>query len=96
MKVKMKNMSVDIEIENRVWHFRKKLGLSQQKLGEKAGISRQSILAIEKKRFMPSIKTAILLAEALHCTLDELFWIKRSGKDSGGERTMPVLPEIHE
>ena len=92
----MRNIRVDIELENRVRHYRKIRGLSQQELGEKAGISRQSILAIEKKRFMPAIKTAILLAEALHCSLDELFWIKPAVKERGGDRTIPVIPEIHE
>jgi putative transcriptional regulator len=76
----VKNLKVNIEIENNVRHFRKTRGMSQQELGEKAGISRQSILAIEKKRFMPTIKTAILLAEAMHCSVDELFWIKPVGK----------------
>ncbi len=92
----MINKSVEIEIENRVRHFRRRRGLSQQKLGEKAGISRQSILAIEKKRFLPTIKTAILLAEALQCSLDELFWIKHAGKGSETALTLPVIPQNHE
>ncbi len=92
----MKDKNVEIEIENRVRQFRKNRGLSQQKLGEKAGISRQSIHAIEKKRFLPTIKTAILLAEALQCSIAELFWIKQAGTGRDIVLTMPVIPEIHE
>jgi len=84
---------VDIEIENHVRHFRKIRALSQQKLGERAGISRQSILAIEKKRFLPTIKTAILLAGALQCSLEELFWIKPAGN---GTVTIQNIQEIQE
>jgi putative transcriptional regulator len=40
------------------------------------GLTRQSIIAIEKGRFTPSIHTALMLAAALNTTVDDLFWIE--------------------
>jgi DNA-binding XRE family transcriptional regulator len=38
-------------------------------------LTRQSIIAIEKGRFTPSIHTALMLAIALGVAVDELFWL---------------------
>ena len=50
------------------------LDLSQQELADKIGISRQTINAIEKGDYNPTIKLCIELCKALSKTLDELFW----------------------
>ena len=50
------------------------LDLSQQELADKIGISRQTINAIEKGDYNPTIKLCIELCKALNKTLDELFW----------------------
>ncbi len=48
--------------------------LSQQQLAEKVGVSRQTINAIEKGDYNPTIKLCITICRALGRTLDELFW----------------------
>ena len=48
--------------------------LSQQQLAEKVGVSRQTINAIEKGDYNPTIKLCIAICRALGRTLDELFW----------------------
>lgn len=48
--------------------------LSQQALAEIVGVSRQTINAIEKGDYNPSIKLCIAICKALNKTLDELFW----------------------
>jgi DNA-binding XRE family transcriptional regulator len=53
-------------------------GLTQEALGQCAGLTRQSIIAIEKGRFTPSIRTALTLAMALGVGVDELFWLSHS------------------
>ena len=73
-----------ISIDNRVRETRKRLKLSQQELAIKTGLSRQAIIAIEKKRIVPSIRTGLLIAEALQCSLAELFWIKPPVKEVEG------------
>lgn len=50
------------------------LGLSQQELADKAGVSRQTIHAIEKGDYNPTIRLCITICRILNKTLDELFW----------------------
>jgi len=47
--------------------------LSQQQLADMVGISRQTIVSIEKGDYAPSVKLALLLAEKLETTVEELF-----------------------
>ena len=48
--------------------------LSQQELAEAVGVSRQTINAIEKGDYNPTIKLCIAICKVLEKTLDELFW----------------------
>ena len=50
------------------------LDLSQQQLAEKVGVSRQTISAIEKGDYNPTVNLCIAICKALGKTLDELFW----------------------
>lgn len=50
------------------------LDMSQQQLAEKVGVSRQTINAIEKGDYNPTIKLCIAICQVLGKTLDELFW----------------------
>lgn len=47
--------------------------LSQQQLADMVKVSRQTIVAIEKGNYSPSVKLALLLAERLETTVEELF-----------------------
>lgn len=60
-------------IENRVKEFRAELGLTQQELAEAAGVSRQSIISIERGRYIPSLPLALRMAEVFGCAMDDLF-----------------------
>ena len=48
--------------------------LSQQQLAELIGVSRQTISAIEKGDYNPTINLCIAICKVLDKTLDELFW----------------------
>lgn len=50
------------------------LGLSQEDLAKKIGVSRQTIILIEKEKYNPSLKLCIAICKTLNTTLDELFW----------------------
>ncbi len=50
------------------------LDLSQQELADKVGGSRQTINAIEKGDYNPTIRLCIAICKVLNKTLDELFW----------------------
>lgn len=48
--------------------------LSQQALADLVGVSRQTINAIEKGDYNPTIKLCISICKVLNKALDELFW----------------------
>ena len=50
------------------------MDLAQEALAEKVGVSRQTINAIEKGDYNPTIKLCISICKVLNKTLDELFW----------------------
>jgi putative transcriptional regulator len=62
-------------VGNQVQHQRKARQLTQEALGQQVGLTRQSINAIERGRFVPSVQTALLLARALDMRVDDLFWL---------------------
>ena len=50
------------------------MDLSQDQLASICGVSRQTISAIEKGDYNPTINLCIAICKALNKTLDELFW----------------------
>ena len=56
------------------------LEISQTKLAEKVGVTRQTIGLIEAGDFNPSLKLCIAICKALDTTLNDLFW-----EDNGNE-----------
>ena len=50
------------------------LDMSQQQLADAVGVSRQTINAIEKGYYNPTIKLCIAICKVLGRTLDDLFW----------------------
>ena len=48
--------------------------LSQQQLADLCHVSRQTIVAIEKGDYNPTISLCIAICKALDKTLDDLFW----------------------
>ena len=53
---------------------RAKAGLSQQELADRLGVSRQTINAIEKGDYNPTIKLCVGICRVLGLTLNDLFW----------------------
>ena len=53
---------------------RTRAGLSQQELADKLKVSRQTINAIEKGDYNPTIRLCIGICRVLGLTLNDLFW----------------------
>ena len=53
---------------------RTRAALSQQELADKLGVSRQTINAIEKGDYNPTIKLCVGICRVLGLTLNDLFW----------------------
>jgi len=62
-----------ITIINGVRERRLERGLTQEQLAALAGVSRQSIIAIERGRYVPSLPLALRLAAIFGCATDDLF-----------------------
>ncbi|GLI83885.1 transcriptional regulator [Rossellomorea marisflavi] len=60
-------------MKNKLVEYRKSQGLSQEKLALKLGVSRQTIISIEKGKYDPSLQLAFQLAEVFHVSIEELF-----------------------
>ena len=59
---------------HRVKEFRLKQGWSQQELGLRLGVSRQTIISIESYRYNPSLELGMRLYIELDIPMDTLFY----------------------
>lgn len=60
-------------MKNIIRERRKELGLSQEELAKKCGVTRQTVNAIENNKYNPTLALAFDLARELRITVDELF-----------------------
>ena len=60
-------------MKNKVKDLRKKRGWTQGELGEKLGISRQSVHSIETGKYDPSLPLAFRIAEVFGTTIEKIF-----------------------
>ncbi len=63
-------------ITNLVKEFRIKIGLTQEELASAVKVSRQTIIAIEKGNYTPSLLLAMALAKQFNISVEQLFAIK--------------------
>ena len=64
---------------NAVHAVRREKSITQQQLAERSGLARQSIISIEKGRFLPTIENALRIAAALDMPVEDLFWLNKDG-----------------
>ena len=60
-------------MENSLPAERARLGWSQQRLADELGVSRQTVISLEKGRYDPSLPLAFRLAAGFGRTIEELF-----------------------
>lgn len=63
----------DRQIRNRIVVLRAERGLSQKEVAEQLGVSRQTIISLEKNRYNPSLKLAFDIALFFKVDLHEVF-----------------------
>ena len=56
--------------------------MTQQELADRVGVTRQTILSIEKGKYTPSVALALALAEILDVGVETLFQLNK-GEDDG-------------
>ncbi len=68
------------QLANRMAVLRAERKMTQKGLAEKAGVSRQTIISIENKKYTPSLTLAFEIANALDAEITEVFqYIKMNG-----------------
>jgi putative transcriptional regulator len=67
-----------MSLHNQLKEIRLQRELTQEYLAGAVGVTRQTIIAIEKEKFVPSVKLALQLAQALNTPFDQLFWLDES------------------
>ena len=62
-------------LNNHIQKYRQEKNLTQEALAELAGVSRQTIISIEKGNYVPSLELAFSLAEIFKTTVEKLFYV---------------------
>jgi len=63
-------------VSNFVQRFRSKHKITQEELGQATGVTRQTIIAIEKGNYTPSVFLALKIAKHFNTTVEKLFTIE--------------------
>ena len=63
---------------NRVKELRMARGWTQEQLAQATGVSRQSINAIERDRYVPSLELALTFARIFACSTDDIFQLEKN------------------
>jgi putative transcriptional regulator len=65
-----------MKLANRLKKTRIKNQLTQEALANSVDVTRQTIIAIEKGKFGPTVTLALALARELNVPVEELFWLE--------------------
>ena len=60
-------------MNNKLRELREAKGWSQQELGERLGVSRQTIISIEKGKYDPSLPLAFAIAHTFGSRIEDIF-----------------------
>lgn len=58
--------------------YRRKFGYSQEKFAELLGVSRQTIISIEKGKYNPSLPLAMIIAEIFQTNVENVFILEET------------------
>ncbi len=64
-----------MKLANRLKEIRSKNDLTQEELADAVEVTRQTIIAIEKGKFGPTVGLALALARVLKVSVEDLFWL---------------------
>ncbi len=62
-------------IRNEVYEHRARKGATQEDVAEAVGVSRQTVIAIEKGNYAPSVLLALKIARYFNTSVEKLFFI---------------------
>jgi putative transcriptional regulator len=62
-------------IANEVYELRTKRGITQEELAQALAVSRQTVIAIEKGKYTPSVLLALTIAQYFRVPVEAIFTI---------------------
>lgn len=68
-------------VHNRLRELRARHRWTQRDLAKKVGVTRQTIIAVEKGQYNPSVELALKIARAFQMPLEEIFWLASERKE---------------
>ena len=68
-------------MKNRIKVYRALRNLTQEALAGQLGVTRQTILAIEKGRYDPSLELAFRISQLFHVPIDKMFFYETDSED---------------
>jgi len=68
-------------MKNRIKVYRALRNLTQEALADQLGVTRQTILAIEKEKYDPSLELAFRISGLFKVPIDKMFFYEKDGED---------------
>lgn len=65
------------KIQNNVYSLRTQTNIRQEDLAQAVGVSRQTIIAIEKGNYTPSVLLVLKIAKFFKVPVEKLFWYEK-------------------
>ncbi|MHC5532983.1 helix-turn-helix transcriptional regulator [Priestia megaterium] len=62
-------------MQNKLEQIRKKFNYSQEKLAMELGVSRQTIISIERNKYNPSLPLALKMAKKFNLKVEDIFFL---------------------
>ena len=72
-------------LNNRLKELRARFDLTQEELAQRVGVTRQTIIAIEGKRYNPSALLALEIAKVFDLPFEGVFWLKEKEERSSSQ-----------
>ncbi len=66
------------KVVNTVYDLRKNRGVTQEDLAKAVNVTRQTIIAIEKGNYIPSVLLALKISQFFNLSLEKVFKYERS------------------
>ena len=68
-------------MKNRIKVYRAMHNLTQEALADQLGVTRQTILAIEKGKYDPSLELAFRISKLFRVSIDKMFFFESAGEE---------------
>lgn len=76
LTIHMSNLTLQLKIKSRLNLYRSDKGLTQQQLADEIGVTRATIIAIEKENYNPSLELSFRLARFFKTDIQSLFYVE--------------------